>query len=97
MRLFRKDLVGSVEEVLKVAILGMRIPKPTNLELLRKTNEAIKFYPFLLDLSIVALMRHRMIVVVAVEYLKKMLGLMAARGFDRVKDFESFANLNGFL
>lgn len=45
VRLFRKDLVGGVEEVLKAAILGIGILHPVDLELLQKTDEDIRFYP----------------------------------------------------
>lgn len=97
VRLFRKGLVGGVEEVIKSAILGTGISRPNDLMLLWETDEAVKFNPFLLDLSGVALMCHRMIVAVVVEYLKKMLSLIVASGFKWIRDFESFARLNGFL
>lgn len=52
---------------------------PSDLEHLLESNEAIKLYLFLLDLSGPDLMKHRMVVAVAVELLKMFFGLVALR------------------
>lgn len=57
----------------------------------------MKFFPFLLDLKGVELMRHHMVSVVAVEFLKRKIGLVVEDGLVWVVDFDTFAKLNGFL
>jgi hypothetical protein len=70
-KLFRKDLLGGID-ILKVSILGKGAPRPCDMELVKKVGEVIKICSFLLDLKGLSLVRHKMIVVVAVKFLKQL-------------------------
>lgn len=97
VNLFCGDLLGGLEKTLKVAFMGKGISHPSNLELLWKTDEAVKVYPFHLDLKGAELMRHRMTLTMVIEFLKRKIGLVAEEGLEWVEDFSTFADLNGFL
>lgn len=97
VKMFREDLVEGVDDVLGFVAEGRGIPRPCDLESFRTSDEDVKLYPFLLNLSNPALVKHKMVVVVVIEYLKKFFGLLAAGGIGWVKDFEAFAKENNFM
>lgn len=70
-KMFREDLVEEVDEVFHVVVEGKGILCPCDLELLRCSDEAVKFYSLLLDLSGLALMKHKMIAVMVMEYFEE--------------------------
>lgn len=95
--LFRMDLLGGLEDTLKAALLGKGIPRPADLPLLWHSEEAVKVYPFLLDLKGPALSHHRKLADVAVEFLKHKLKMVPSEDIDWLEGFVCFAEVNGFL
>lgn len=97
VRLFRDDLLGGLETTLKAAFIGKGIPRPADLPFLWESDEAVKVFPFLLDLKGPALSRHRKIADVAVDFLKRKLKLVPVEGLEWLDGFIRFAELNGFM
>lgn len=97
VKMFHKDLVGGVNEVLSFVVDVRGVPGPSDFVAIRGLDEAIKLFLFLLDLSGPVLSRHRIVVVVVIEFLNKFFGLMAMGDVEWVKVFEYFAFLNNFL
>lgn len=50
-KLFKKELLGGLDEVMKSALLGHGAPQPHDLPLVRVIGEVIKVYPLLMELS----------------------------------------------
>lgn len=96
IKMFREDLVEGVDEILSVVIEGKGCLRPCDVERVR-SKETVKIFPFLLDLHKPGLMRHRMIVAVVVEFLKKFFELVDVNGVEWLKEFKEFAILNDFL
>lgn len=90
-------MLGGLEKTLKAAFKGKGIPCPADLDLLWEIDEAVKVYPYILDLKGPKLMRHKMISTMAVEFLKRKLRLLTEEGIEWVEDFTLFVELNDFL
>lgn len=96
-KLFKKDLTEGMDEIFKMAILGVEVSRPKDLELVKKQGEVIKIYPFLLDLKGMTLVRHRMVATVGVNFLKKKMRLVVVNGFEWVTKFDAFTRENGLM
>lgn len=96
VRLFQDDLLGGLETTLKEAFNGKGIPRPADIASLWESDEAVKVYPFLLDLKGPALSRHRKIADVAVDFLKRKLKIVPVDRMEWMEGFICFAELNGF-
>lgn len=69
--LFRVDLLVGLEKILVATSLGKGIPRPRYLRLLEDPNALVKYYPFLLDVSGLALVEHQRLASVGAEFLRK--------------------------
>lgn len=95
-RLFRKDLLGGIDMIMKAALSGKGIPRPADIASMWESDDVVKIYPFLLDLKGPELSRHRKLTEVAVEFLKQKVKLVQVEGMDWVEGFICFAEVNGF-
>lgn len=94
-KLFKSEILGGLDEVLKSALLGHGVSRAHDLPLVKVVGEVIHVYPLLLELKGMALVRHRQIETYGASFLKKMLGLEMVEGLDWMMEFDQFVKLNG--
>lgn len=57
-KLFKKDPLGKLDEILQETFLGHDVPHPNDLPLVKVPDEVVKVYPLLLELKGMALVRN---------------------------------------
>lgn len=95
-KLFKKELLGSLDEILQTTLLVHGVPQPCYPPLVKVPSEVIKIYPLLMELKGMDLVRHRQITTYGVSFPKKLLMLETINDFDWVPEFDQFTKMNSF-